>query len=73
MDDVRPAGLYTRRAALMLLSATLSKGETKMGQPVVHFEIGCRDRAKTADFFSNLFGWKMQSSGPATNIEPAEQ
>jgi len=44
-----------------------------MGQPVVHFEIGCRDRAKTEDFFSNLFGWKMQNSGPATTIEPAEQ
>ena len=39
-----------------------------MGQPVVHFEIGCRDSAKTADFFSSLFGWNMQPMGPATMI-----
>jgi predicted enzyme related to lactoylglutathione lyase len=39
-----------------------------MGQPVIHFEIGCRDSAKTSDFFSKLFGWNMQSAGPATMI-----
>jgi uncharacterized protein len=39
-----------------------------MSQPVVHFEIGCRDHAKTVVFFSNLFGWKMQPAGPATMI-----
>jgi len=42
-----------------------------MGQPVVHFEIGCRDRAKTAAFFSQLFNWKMQEAGPATMIDTA--
>jgi predicted enzyme related to lactoylglutathione lyase len=40
-----------------------------MGQPVVHFEIGCRDRVKTAAFFSQLFGWKTQEAGPATMID----
>jgi predicted enzyme related to lactoylglutathione lyase len=40
-----------------------------MGQPVVHFEIGCRDRGKTAAFFSQLFSWKMQEAGPATMID----
>ena len=39
-----------------------------MGQPVVHFEIGCRDSAKTANFFRDLFGWQMQAMGPATMI-----
>jgi len=39
-----------------------------VGQPVVHFEIGCRDRAKTDKFFSELFGWKIQP-GPAGSIE----
>lgn len=39
-----------------------------MGQPVVHFEIGCRDIAKTADFFGSLFGWQTQNMGPATMI-----
>ncbi len=40
-----------------------------MGQPVVHFEIGCRDIAKTGDFFSHLFDWNMQAMGPATMID----
>jgi len=39
-----------------------------MAQPVVHFEIGCRDIGKTANFFSQLFGWNMQAAGPATMI-----
>src|SRR5262249_10806802 len=40
-----------------------------MGQPVVHFEIGCRDREKTAAFFSELFGWSMTEAGPATMVD----
>jgi len=40
-----------------------------MGQPVVHFEIGCRDSANTSTFFSDLFGWNMQAAGPATMID----
>ena len=39
-----------------------------MGQPVVHFEIGCRDIAKTADFFTRLFDWQIQAMGPAAMI-----
>jgi uncharacterized protein len=39
-----------------------------MGRPVTHFEIGCRDSARTADFYSNLFDWQTQSMGPATMI-----
>jgi uncharacterized protein len=39
-----------------------------MGQPVIHFEIGCRDSAKTVNFFRDLFGWQMQAMGPATMI-----
>lgn len=44
-----------------------------MGQPVVHFEIGCRDREKTQRFFGELFGWQMQASGPAATIDTASQ
>jgi predicted enzyme related to lactoylglutathione lyase len=40
-----------------------------MGQPVVHFEIGCKDKEKTVEFFSKLFDWKMQSTGPAAMID----
>jgi predicted enzyme related to lactoylglutathione lyase len=39
-----------------------------MGQPVVHFEIGCRDAAKTQDFYARLFDWKMEPYGPAVMI-----
>jgi len=39
-----------------------------MGQPVVHFEIGCRDSAKAQAFYGKLFDWKMESYGPATMI-----
>ena len=36
--------------------------------PVVHFEIGCRDSAKTQRFFSQLFGWQITAQGPAAMI-----
>jgi uncharacterized protein len=36
--------------------------------PVVHFEIGCKDKTKTQDFYSQLFDWKMQDAGVATMI-----
>jgi predicted enzyme related to lactoylglutathione lyase len=36
--------------------------------PVVHFEIGCRDSAKTADFVCKLFDWKIEATGPAVMI-----
>ena len=42
-----------------------------MGQPVIHFEIGCKDIAKTGEFFAGLFGWNLQSAGPATMIDTA--
>src|SRR5689334_9829604 len=40
----------------------------KMGKPVVHFEIGCRDAAKTQAFYSRLFDWDITQAGPAANI-----
>ena len=44
-----------------------------MGQPVVHFEIGCKDRAKTEEFLRNLFGWQIQQMGPASIIDTASR
>jgi len=41
-----------------------------MGRPVVHFEIGCRDSAKTQEFYSKLFDWKISPMGPAAMIAP---
>jgi predicted enzyme related to lactoylglutathione lyase len=40
-----------------------------MGQPVVHFEIGCKDKPATQAFYSKLFGWKMNDAGPAAMID----
>ncbi len=39
-----------------------------MPNTICHFEIGCRDRAKTKEFFGKLFDWKMDDMGPATMI-----
>ena len=39
-----------------------------MPNPICHFEIGCRDRAKTKEFFNELSDWKMDEAGPATLI-----
>ena len=39
-----------------------------MAQPVVHFEIGCRDTEQTQEFFSKLFGWQIERQGPAALI-----
>jgi predicted enzyme related to lactoylglutathione lyase len=40
-----------------------------MGQPVVHFEIGCKDKPATEAFYSKLFGWKTTAAGPASMID----
>jgi hypothetical protein len=40
-----------------------------MANPVVHFEIGCRDSARTQQFFKDLFGWSIQEMGPAAMID----
>jgi uncharacterized protein len=43
-------------------------GAEPMTHPVVHFEIGCRDSAKTQDFYKKLFDWKISEMGPAAMI-----
>jgi predicted enzyme related to lactoylglutathione lyase len=44
-----------------------------MAHPVVHFEIGCKDLAKTEQFYTDLFGWKTQRGGPAATIDTGSQ
>jgi predicted enzyme related to lactoylglutathione lyase len=46
----------------------LRTGDAPMTHPVVHFEIGCRDSAKTQEFYKKLFDWKMSDMGPAAMI-----
>ena len=31
--------------------------------PVVHFEMPTKDKKRTAEFYSNAFGWKMNQLG----------
>jgi len=40
-----------------------------MRNPVIHFEIGCKDQQKTRQFYANLFDWSINQAGPAANID----
>lgn len=40
-----------------------------MGNPAVHFEIGCRDLGKTQEYFAKLFDWDITPAGPAAMID----
>jgi predicted enzyme related to lactoylglutathione lyase len=35
-----------------------------MGNPVVHFEIITKDAKKAHEFYSKMFGWKIDASNP---------
>ena len=39
-----------------------------MPNPVIHFEIGCRD-LRAAEFYTSMFGWTTQPYGPAAMID----
>ncbi|MEX2218475.1 MAG: VOC family protein [Phycisphaerales bacterium] len=39
-----------------------------MPNPVVHFEIGCKDGERCQDFYAKLFDWGFESYGPARMI-----
>ncbi|MDR3772414.1 MAG: VOC family protein [Terracidiphilus sp.] len=39
-----------------------------MAHPVVHFEIGCKDKEKTSEFYRRAFGWSIDS-GPMGAID----
>ena len=73
MHHTESKDMPTRRSALLLAAAAThllgQKGEKPMGRPVVHFEIGCRDREKTGDFYAKLFGWQITAAGPASTIQ----
>ncbi len=40
-----------------------------MGNPVIRFEIGCRDKTRTTDFYERVFDWKSAAGEFATEIE----
>lgn len=40
-----------------------------MANPVVHFEIGCRDLKKSQAFYEQVFGWSTSPYGPAIALD----
>jgi predicted enzyme related to lactoylglutathione lyase len=45
-----------------------------MGNPVIHFEVTGKDGAKLASFFSDLFGWQIDTNNPLSyGTMPREQ
>ncbi|MEM7087434.1 MAG: VOC family protein [Bacteroidota bacterium] len=40
-----------------------------MKNPVVHFEIGCRDSEKTRKFYSKVFGWNISKNAFSLDID----
>ena len=40
-----------------------------MGNPVVRFEIGCKDSAKTVAFYEKIFDWNAQKNEIGAEIE----
>ncbi len=43
-----------------------------MGNPVVRFEIGCRDSQKCKAFFGSLFDWHIEGTGPGLSIDTGD-
>ena|SRR5438067_725333 len=73
MGDIRLTSMHTRRTALMIAGAAIPASAQPAAHPVVHFEIGCRDVAKTEQFFGELFGWHTQRNGPSATIDTGGQ
>lgn len=44
-----------------------------MSNPVVYFEIGCRNSSRTAEFFSQLFAWEGRPEGASVTINTGTQ
>lgn len=44
-----------------------------MANPVVHFEIGCKNGDQTQEFYSKLFEWGFQQFGPARMINTGSE
>ena len=56
----RPAKRTPRRAG----ASRARGGRAGAGAPVVHFEINARDPKALHNFYSSLFGWKINADNP---------
>src|SRR3712207_2483937 len=62
MSFVPPRGL--RFVVLNQRRDTRRERRADMGQPVVHFEVVGKDGAKLQSYYSDLFGWKIDTNNP---------
>jgi len=67
-EPLSPGELPERENSVRSKPPDHRTGAEPMTHPVVHFEIGCRDIAKTQDFYKKLFDWKISEMGPAAMI-----
>ena len=44
-----------------------------MGHPVVHFEIGCKDKEKTIQFYKDLFDWEIETCDTACMVNTGSE
>ena len=51
---------------------SLTQRTPKQAVPVVHFEIGCRNKESTKQFYEDAFSWSINEHGPATLVSAAE-
>jgi uncharacterized protein len=47
---------------------SIAERQPRPPSPVIHFEIGCKDIAKTTAFYTSLFGWTPTSTTMASYI-----
>jgi predicted enzyme related to lactoylglutathione lyase len=54
--------MRSRRSFLITAAAVPAAAQSKKAapHPVIHFEIGCTDTARTSKFFADLFDWKIE-------------
>ena len=60
-------------SAAELEAAIASLENTGKANPVVHFEIGCRDGEKTQKFYTDLFNWTIHQDGPIGMISTGSE
>jgi hypothetical protein len=53
------AGVLAQTAGAQPQKAT---GEKPKPNPIIHFEIGCRDSARTQQLYRDLFDWKIDAA-----------
>ena|ERR1017187_2937162 len=53
-------GMFKLAGAAALLRGRIASAQQAVKHPVIHFEIGCRDSARTQQLYRDLFDWKIE-------------